>query len=381
LNDAAGAGTYAFIDPGVSQIGDDEIAVGLIYKPDTVTPVGEAAILDDTFDSDYRDDYNRPALAQTFAENATGEKFTPVVNHLKSKGSSCASIGDPDEGDGQGNCNLTRTSAMTVEVEWLATDPTNSGDPDFLILGDLNSYAQEDPISAAKNAGYVDLLEQYVGPEAYSYIFDGESGYLDYAMSNGSLTSQVTGVTEWHINADEPSVIDYNTDYKSEDFYTSSAYRASDHDPVIVGLDLVNQTALTVTKDVMPESDVSLGGVVTYTVTIANDGEVDAECVMMTDTLPAEVEFGGWVDKGSASLKFPPAGGPIVWGPWSVGSGDDYTFAFTATVTTDTTYYGAEVVNPVEFTSDNAGIGSAEATFTIEGTKIFLPLVARNHGG
>jgi len=380
LNAEAGAGTYAFIDPGVTQIGDDEIAVGLIYKLGTVTPVGSAAILDNTFDPDYVDSKNRPALAQTFAENATGEKFTAVVNHLKSKGSSCASIGDPDTGDGQGNCNLTRTSAMTVELSWLATDPTGSGDPDYLIIGDLNSYAQEDPIVAARNAGYVDLLEQYVGPGAYSYIFDGESGYLDYAMSNGSLIAQVTGATVWHINADEPSVIDYNTDYKSEDFYTSSAYRASDHDPVIVGLDLVNQTALTVTKDVMPESNVSLGGVVTYTVTIANDGEVDAECVMMTDTLPAEVEFSGWVDKGSASLRFPPVSGPIVWGPWSVGSGDGYTFVFTATVTTDTAYYGAEVTNPVDFTSTNAGSGSDEAIFTVEALHyIYLPLVARNN--
>ena len=29
LNDAAGAGTYAFIDPGVGLVGTDEIAVGL----------------------------------------------------------------------------------------------------------------------------------------------------------------------------------------------------------------------------------------------------------------------------------------------------------------------------------------------------------------
>ena len=32
--------------------------------------------------------------------------------------------------------------------EWLATDPTGSGDPDFLVVGDLNSYAQEEPTLA-----------------------------------------------------------------------------------------------------------------------------------------------------------------------------------------------------------------------------------------
>ena len=37
-----------------------------------------------------------------------------------------------------------RTAAAQALVDWLATDPTGSGDPDFLIMGDLNSYAQED---------------------------------------------------------------------------------------------------------------------------------------------------------------------------------------------------------------------------------------------
>ena len=51
------------------------------------------------------------------------------MNHLKSKGSACADIGDPDTGDGQGNCNLTRKAAAEALVDWLATDPTGSGDP------------------------------------------------------------------------------------------------------------------------------------------------------------------------------------------------------------------------------------------------------------
>ncbi len=38
---------------------------------------------------------------------------------------------------GQGNYYLVRTSAATALVEWLVTDPTGSGDADFLIIGDL----------------------------------------------------------------------------------------------------------------------------------------------------------------------------------------------------------------------------------------------------
>jgi|GEM_PF-363689 len=362
LNDVAGAGTYAFVDPGVPLIGTDEIAVGLIYKPGSVTPVGAAAILDNTFDPTYRDDYNRPALAQTFAENASGEKFTAAVNHLKSKGSSCDAVGDPDTGDGQGNCNLTRTRAMTVELAWLATDPTGSGDPDFIILGDLNAYAMEDPIAVARNAGYTDLL----GAAHYTYIFDGMSGYLDHALANPSLNDQVTGATVWHINADEPSVIDYNTEYKPQDLYAPHAFRSSDHDPVLVGLDLVNQTGLTVTKRVAPTTDVPLdGGVVTYTVVVRNDGTAEATGVVLTDTLPPEVDFRAWVDQGSAQLP-DPTDDVITWGPWPVAAGESYTFTFTAVVTPPADYEDT-VTNRVEFASANAGSGfSNDAVFTIE---------------
>ncbi len=106
-------------------------------------------------------------------------------------------------------------TAANLLTDWLASDPTGTGDPDALIVGDLNSYAMEDPITAIKNAGYTNLIYQYGGPDAYSYVFDGQWGYLDHALSNASLTPQVTGVADWHINADEPSVLDYNTDFKT----------------------------------------------------------------------------------------------------------------------------------------------------------------------
>jgi predicted extracellular nuclease len=235
LNDAAGPDSYAFIDPGVAPVGTDEIAVGFIYRPAAVTPVGAAAILDSSVDPSFRSDYNRPAIAQTFEQSTGGGRFTAVVNHLKSKSSPCDDIGDPDTGDGQGNCNLTRKSAATALANWLVGDPTGSDDPDFFIIGDLNAYAMEDPIAAIKNAGYTNLVEAFVGAWAYSYIFDGQAGYLDHSLASPSAAPQVSGATVWHINTDEPAVIDYNTEYKPQDLYTPTPYRSSDHDPVVVG--------------------------------------------------------------------------------------------------------------------------------------------------
>ena len=102
-----GAGTYAYINTGM--IGTDAIRVGLIYKPAVVTPVGDFQILD--VDRSTRASSTRAAARRwprRSTRTPTGARFTVVVNHLKSKGSACADIGDPDAGDGQGNCNQTR---------------------------------------------------------------------------------------------------------------------------------------------------------------------------------------------------------------------------------------------------------------------------------
>ncbi len=238
LNGALGAGTYDYVATGA--IGDDAIRVALIYQPASVMPVGAFAVLDSSVDARFNDDKNRPALAQTFVDTSTGGRFTVVVNHLKSKGSPCDALGDPDVGDGQGNCNLTRTAAAEALADWTASDPTHSNDPDVLIIGDLNSYAMEDPIDALKAGGYTDLIAEFVGSGwedgAYSFNFFSQSGYLDHGLANASMAEQVTGAAFWHVNADEPRALDYN-DFNQAALYHPDAFRSSDHDPVVIGID------------------------------------------------------------------------------------------------------------------------------------------------
>jgi uncharacterized protein len=110
---------------------------------------------------------------------------------------------------------------------------------DVLIIGDLNSYDKEDPIDVLLAGGYTDLIYQYLGEEAYSYVFDGQTGYLDYALASADLVGKVTGTAIWHINADEPDLIDYDMTFKQDAqdaLYAPDPYRSSDHDPVIVGM-------------------------------------------------------------------------------------------------------------------------------------------------
>jgi predicted extracellular nuclease len=244
LNEATAPGTYASVDVDaatgqVNALGTDAIKVGVLYRPARVTPVGQTAALNSIEfvnggDGEAR---NRPALAQAFEQNSNGARFVVSVNHLKSKGSACDL---PDQGDGQGNCNTVRVNAANALTTWLASDPTGTGVTDILIMGDLNSYAKEDPITAIKSPGYANLIYDRLGAEAYSYVYDGQSGYLDHALGSNSIVSKVTGVADWHINADEPSSLDYNTNYKSAgqlvSLYAPDEFRISDHDPVLVDL-------------------------------------------------------------------------------------------------------------------------------------------------
>ncbi|MEO1390684.1 MAG: ExeM/NucH family extracellular endonuclease, partial [Cyanobacteria bacterium J06634_6] len=251
LNAKVGTGTYSFVEPGQTFVDvSDAISVGAIYKTSTVE-VAQGTSVEILDDSDLPGlglnpgnavfngpSTNRAALAATFEEKATGEKVTVAVNHFKSKGSVSPGAGNTDAGDGAGNNNAIRLQGAQALDAWLDSDPTGSGDADYLIIGDLNAYAKEDPITFLESEGYTNVVEN---PEsAYSFVFDGQFGTLDYGLASTTLISQVTGATEWHVNADEPDALDYNLDFGRDPslFDGTVPFRNSDHDPLIIGLDL-----------------------------------------------------------------------------------------------------------------------------------------------
>ncbi len=233
LNAAYGAPVYAVV-PKPAATGTDAIRVAMLYKPAKVALAGTALADADSVN-------NRPPMAQAFRAG-NGEKFSVIVNHLKSKGSCpSGSGGEADNGDGQSCWNATRVAQANRLVNvFVPQVQAAAGDQDVLIIGDMNSYGMEDPIAAIVAKGFVNQLERFVRPSGipYSYVFGHESGYLDHALASATLSPQVAGTASWHVNADEPSVIDYNTDGKPQDLYNALPYRASDHDPVIVSLDL-----------------------------------------------------------------------------------------------------------------------------------------------
>ncbi len=245
LNAAYGSAVYSAVQTGT--LGTDQIHVAMIYKAASVTPVG--AVLIDTDPV-----HNRPPLAQTFAQVGSGQKFSVIANHFKSKGS-CPKAGTdlPNQDSGQGCWNDLRRKQATALLKFVDTVKTTSGDPDVLLMGDFNAYGAEDPVGDLTAGGFESLNLRIPADDRYSYQFGGTFGYLDHAFGSASLKTQVAGITEWHVNSDEPVILDYNTEYKVNPSCASTActspdlnnvagsptpFRASDHDPVLVGLDL-----------------------------------------------------------------------------------------------------------------------------------------------
>ena len=235
LNEAGG-GKYSFIDSGA--IGTDAVKVGLIYQPKIVEPEGDFMILDDAVDKRFFTKRGRPSLAQRFRHRATGDALAVVVNHFRSKGSPCDDFGDPDANDGQGNCNGIRNDAAAALVDWVSAELIAGVDSDVLILGDLNSYAKEDPIRTIEAGGFVNLIERFRGSAAYNYVFDGRAGYLHHALASRTLAVKAAGLAEWHVNADEPKVRDYNQEFQPACYFAPDAFRSSDHDPIVIGLQM-----------------------------------------------------------------------------------------------------------------------------------------------
>lgn len=247
VNAKVGADTYRYI---VASPGTDEIKQAIIYKHARVTPIGNAKIPTDT-DFVVAGGF-RPPLGQRFASKANNGNFWFVVNHFKSKGGCPSGSTNVDGEYGQGCWNVSRVRQANALNRWVASLVTASGERDVLMVGDYNAYINEDPLKVIEAAGYENLIKRLAPEARYSYVFEGQSGSLDHAIVSNAFSAQVTGAAEWHVNADEPAVFDYNTEFKTDDRYAATPYRSSDHDSLIVGLNLtadaiVNDPVLTAT--------------------------------------------------------------------------------------------------------------------------------------
>lgn len=223
-------GDWRFVDAQRGP-GSDDIRVGLVYRSSRVGTMGRPATLETgPFAS-----RSRAPLAQAFRAGR-GPAFVVVTNHFKSKGCSEVAGEDADRRDGQGCWNTTRTDSARRLDAWLKSDPTRSRSTLSLIVGDLNAYAQEDPVRHLRTKGWVDAFTAAGVEHPYSYVYDGQSGRLDHALLSPALAQRLRGAAEWHSNADEADNVGYRDDNSAENAVLP--WRSSDHDPLIIGLAL-----------------------------------------------------------------------------------------------------------------------------------------------
>ena len=245
LNEAAGAEKWDFVDsPAAVPSDGDVIRTALIYQPAEVAPQNESTILDD------QDAFSnaREPLSQAFApKDGSGEvekdkTFVTISNHFKSKGSG-SGPGNEDSGDGQGASNADRVKQAEALVGF-AGDQQEAADSELVyLLGDFNSYTQEDPMQVFFEAGYKDIAAEKT--DESTYVYGSRTGSLDHVLAldasdagdGATAFGSVTGADVWNINSVESLALEYSRfNYNIADLFAPDQFRASDHDPVVVGL-------------------------------------------------------------------------------------------------------------------------------------------------
>jgi uncharacterized protein len=87
------------------------------------------------------------------------------------------------------------------------------------VAGDLNDFEFSNPINVLKSAGLNALIETLPQAERYTYNFEGNAQTLDHLLVSNNLFGKLDSFDVVHINSE-------------------FADQISDHDPVLVGLNL-----------------------------------------------------------------------------------------------------------------------------------------------
>lgn len=244
LNAAAGSEVWAYVpSPSTVPANEDVIRIAFIYKKATITPVGDSVIYDDPAYTGLA----RQPLAQEFKPitdaNHEGKNFVVIANHFKSKGSAPKNLSgaeaaaNTDNGDGQGNSNGVRIK----QARALATFAQRFNGIPTLLVGDFNAYTMEDPLKVLTDAGWA----HESGHGDSSYVYGGRSGSMDHVFANSAAHPLITEVKSWAVNAQESIAFEYSrTNYNAYlAFEADNPYRASDHNPEIIGLNLITPIA------------------------------------------------------------------------------------------------------------------------------------------
>lgn len=255
---------YVNIDPVYNQDGgapNANIRVGFLYNPARVSltpgiPVGNA-----TTAVGYQDgkltlnpgridptnsafNSSRKPLAAQF--DFQGESVVVIANHWNSKSGDTPLFGSkqpPVYGS-----EVQRQKIANVVYNFVKDIKTKNPDANVVSLGDFNDYQFSESLLIHEGSLMKNMINLVETPDRYTYLYQGNSQVLDHILVSKNLESK-TKIDILHINAD----------------FTDMAGRASDHDPVMVQIDLLAKEVVT---PIEAEKSYNLKNVVTKKLTI-----------------------------------------------------------------------------------------------------------------
>ena len=239
---AAGGPSYAFaqINPVDDADGGEpggNIRVGLLYRTDIGlslapgTPGGSTTAVAAVASGNPADPVNlsvnpgrinptssafnasRKPLVAKFSFNGT--PLFVIANHWNSKGGDDPLYGwrQPPQRSSETQRGQQAAQVATFVDQVQAIDPQAR----IVVAGDLNDFDYSTAVQTLVGAGLTDLPATLTTAERYSYVFDGNSQFLDHILLSTPLVNTGFGYDVVHVNAE-------------------FAVQLSDHDPQVARL-------------------------------------------------------------------------------------------------------------------------------------------------
>ncbi|QPQ37340.1 endonuclease [Lysinibacillus sp. JNUCC-52] len=193
-----------------SPAGDATTAVGyqdgqLTLNPGRIDPTNEA------FNN------SRKPLAAQF--EFQGADVIVIANHWNSKSGDTPLFGSIQPP--QYKSEVQRQKIANIVYGFVNDIKTKNPDANVVSLGDFNDYQFAAPLKIHEGELMTNMINKAEDADRYTYLYQGNSQVLDHILVSNNLKDK-TLIDILHINAD----------------FTDMAGRASDHDPVMVQVDL-----------------------------------------------------------------------------------------------------------------------------------------------
>ena len=229
-------------------------------------------------------------------------------------------------------------------------------------LGGMVTYTLTLSNSGQVDADNVSLEDSLPEGMTIGELVGGSPGEIDPDTNSlswsGTVLAEDEVVIAFTAYLDEDPEL-YGTEIENTATFTWDEVSDSDSASFMVEL---SPATLSISKEVTAPSRIALGEMVTYTITLSNSGQAEAEDVLVEDTLPEGMIIGELVNDSPGEID--QVNNSLSWSGTVPGE-DEVVITFTAYVDEDPALYGTEIVNTATFEWEDVS-DSDSASFMVE---------------